>query len=149
MLRQITKLDRDSQSSLCSSSGILQPDGGHSQVKTMQNLDFDAVKKLLNDWKTTGIDQALIVLATMAKFGMDQMLSQENQQSETPVAHDPALSPTAAASYCGISWKTLRDNWVTTYSIKSFGTGRSRRFRISELNRVLALREEQPNGEPV
>jgi len=54
---------------------------------------------------------------------------------------DRLLTPQDAAKYCAISWATLRDHWVDRYGIKSSGEGRGRRFRVSELQRVIRERE--------
>lgn len=57
--------------------------------------------------------------------------------------HDPMYSPHKAAEYLGISWPTMRDIWIARYNIQSQGAGKGRRFRLSELNRIMQARENE------
>ncbi len=118
----------------------------------MENIDFDAARRLIGDWEQSSLGRSLGILAQLAEIGFEQL----NQPAPPdPDSDEPAscaraaISPRRAAEYCGVSWKTLRDNWVRAYGIKSFGTGRSRRFRVAELDRVLRMREDQSVGQPV
>lgn len=58
-------------------------------------------------------------------------------------ADDPLLSPKQAAKYLGISWQTLKAVWVPRYQIPFTGKGRLIRFRRSDLNKVVSLRERE------
>lgn len=107
----------------------------------MENLDFESASKFVESWEKSSLGRVLGLLAALAEREVARSAPLVTQSAAT--ACDPLYKPQQAARYFAVSWKTFRDDYCPRYSIKSTGTGRNRRFALSELNRVKAIREEQ------
>jgi hypothetical protein len=105
----------------------------------MQNIE--KVLEFVEKWDLSSLGRTLAVIVSLAESAQ-RLNGPVDPQAVAPV-DDRLLTPQDAAKYCGISWATLRDHWVERYGIKSSGEGRGRRFRVSELQRVIRERENR------
>ena len=112
----------------------------------------EKLSKLIDKLNATSLPELLSsmakkddIIAVLARIGLDRLLSEKpelrNSSSRSPAyePYDPLLRPSQAAAELGFGWAHMRNTLMAKYNIKSTGTGKSRRFRRSEINRVKEL----------
>ena len=96
-------------------------------------MNLQQITKAIEAFDETGLGRCLALLATLAEQGM------ESQKTLEKPKVDRDFKPKAAAEYLGISTQTLK-TYRSRYNMKSNGTGKSRYYKQSELDRVIAQR---------
>ena len=102
-------------------------------------MDLQEFGKAIEGFGSTELGNNLArlvgLIATLAERGMEN-----GPESHTmKVISDPLMTPTKSAEYLGISPQTL-NIWRKRYEMESNGSGKARRYRKSELERIIVLR---------
>lgn len=102
-------------------------------------MDLQQLNDIVKTFDQTGLGRCLTILAALAEIGLEHSeTSNEEETSETEI--DPLWSPMKTANYLDVTVATLR-SYRTRYDMKSVGNGKSRRYRKSEVERIVKLRE--------
>ena len=104
----------------------------------MDKQSIEKLDALLDKWNQSGLGRLSVVAAEIAEMGLASIKSGEFVPMES-VVEDPLMTPSQAAKYLGISPRTLVHSWDKRHGIESSGTGKSRRYALSELNRIKAI----------
>ena len=101
-------------------------------------MDLQELNRVVESFDNTGIGRCFALLATLAERGMVAMNPLETPENAA-IPDDPMWSPAKAASHLDVSVATLRV-YRRRYDMKSVGSGKARRYRKSEVERIIKIR---------
>lgn len=103
-------------------------------------MDLQQLNEIVKAFDQTGIGRCLTILATLAEIGLDKTGEITEEPDDSMDSDDPLWSPTKTANYLDVSVATLR-TYRKRYHMKSCGNGKARRYRRSEVERIVKIRE--------
>lgn len=100
------------------------------------------VAEVLRSFDATGIGRCIRILADLAETGLETVKNPAGDLTATGPKKDPFLTPSQACEYLQVSLDTLT-KFRKRYDLDSIGSGRNRRYRFSEIERVAELRKSE------